>query len=225
MTSADRSELIISPEVLDRLLERVWNPLELKAVLAVIALGGEFEPVTEQALFNHSALRRGSHGDGSSRPFEERLREAIDNAVTHQALLPIVIGEGERALMIWNEQNLSRDRPPLDLTGKHATQESGPAPARSAAFTSYEQHIGALSPVVADRLADAVERYPAGWVIEAIEQAAIYNRRSLRYIERILETWATEGRNGEADRRNHEAHPSAGSRLRDKIQPYLRDRE
>ena len=44
-----------------------------------------------------------------------------------------------------------------------------------------------------DRLIDLVDEYGAQWVTSAIEEAAISNGRSLRYITRVLERWKREG--------------------------------
>jgi DnaD/phage-associated family protein len=65
----------------------------------------------------------------------------------------------------------------------------------------YEQNIGLVTPIIADRLVDALERYPETWIEDAIGESVNYNRRNWRYIQRILENWAAEGRNDEADRR------------------------
>jgi DNA replication protein len=39
-----------------------------------------------------------------------------------------------------------------------------------------------------------MEEYPADWIEEAIEESVAYNRRSWRYIQRILEQWMAQGR-------------------------------
>lgn len=65
----------------------------------------------------------------------------------------------------------------------------------------YEQNIGLLTPLVVDALRLASERYPLTWVEEAIGLAAQANRRSWRYIQRILERWEAEGRDHGATRR------------------------
>jgi DnaD/phage-associated family protein len=57
-----------------------------------------------------------------------------------------------------------------------------------------------VTPIIADRLVEAIERYPETWVEDAIEEAVAYNRRNWRYIQRILENWASEGRTDEANR-------------------------
>lgn len=61
-------------------------------------------------------------------------------------------------------------------------------------YTLYEQNIGALTPILSERLREAETLYPAAWIEEAFAQAANYNRRSWAYINKILETWLTDGR-------------------------------
>ncbi|GAJ22651.1 unnamed protein product, partial [marine sediment metagenome] len=57
----------------------------------------------------------------------------------------------------------------------------------------YEENIGALTPVAADRLRDIVERYPPGWFGEALKEAVGAGARNLKYIEAILNRWEVEG--------------------------------
>lgn len=61
-------------------------------------------------------------------------------------------------------------------------------------FTLYEQNIGMLTPLIADELKDAENRYPQNWIQDAIKEAALNNKRSIKYIAKILERWSTEGR-------------------------------
>lgn len=61
-------------------------------------------------------------------------------------------------------------------------------------FTLYEQNVGLLTPLIAEQLQEAEKLYPAEWVEEAFRLAVEYNKRSWRYIRRILERWALEGR-------------------------------
>lgn len=69
---------------------------------------------------------------------------------------------------------------------------------RSDIFALYEDNIGMLSPILVDELTEAERRYPGDWIEDAIRQAVLYNRRSWRYVERILERWAAEGKSDEA---------------------------
>lgn len=60
-------------------------------------------------------------------------------------------------------------------------------------FAVYEQEIGALTPLIRDRLIDAEETDTESWVIRAIEISAENNKRSWSYIEAILQRWRVEG--------------------------------
>ena len=61
-------------------------------------------------------------------------------------------------------------------------------------FEMYEQNIGMLSPMIADALLEAEDMYPEDWIEDAIGEAVEQNKRSWRYISRILERWEHEGR-------------------------------
>jgi DnaD/phage-associated family protein len=62
-------------------------------------------------------------------------------------------------------------------------------------YTLYEQNIGPLTPILSERLREADQLYPAEWIEAAFTEAVNYNRRSWAYISRILENWATDGKN------------------------------
>lgn len=84
----------------------------------------------------------------------------------------------------------------LDLGGP--TTVLGPTPdtrrERPCIFDLYEQNIGLLTPLLLDELVEAQQLYPPEWVEEAFRQAVQYNRRNWRYVKRILERWAVEGK-------------------------------
>jgi DNA replication protein len=61
-------------------------------------------------------------------------------------------------------------------------------------YTLYEQNVGMLTPLVADELKDAEKLYSADWIRDAIKEAALHNKRSIKYITKILENWSVEGR-------------------------------
>ena len=65
---------------------------------------------------------------------------------------------------------------------------------RPTIFELYEQNIGLLTPLIVEDLREAAETYPPEWLEEAFREAVGYNRRHWRYVRRILEKWATEGR-------------------------------
>jgi DNA replication protein len=61
-------------------------------------------------------------------------------------------------------------------------------------YTLYEQNIGLLTPMVADELRDAEKTYSVDWIRDAFKEAALHNKRSIKYILKILENWSVEGR-------------------------------
>jgi DNA replication protein len=71
---------------------------------------------------------------------------------------------------------------------------------RPTVFRIYEQNIGPLTPLIADRLITALETYPLEWIEAALGEAVAYNRRNWRYVSRILENWSVDGPPGKAGR-------------------------
>ena len=57
----------------------------------------------------------------------------------------------------------------------------------------YEENIGQITPIVAERLKDIASRHPEGWFKEALGKAMGAGVRRLAYIESILERWKVEG--------------------------------
>ena len=69
--------------------------------------------------------------------------------------------------------------------------------------TLYEENVGAIVPMTAERLKDIAVKYPAGWFEDAMAEAVKANVRKLNYIEKILETWAVEGKGGSKPKGSH----------------------
>ena len=69
-------------------------------------------------------------------------------------------------------------------------------------FVLYEQNIGSLTPMLAEQLKEAELVYPQSWIEEAFRIAVSLNHRSWRYIARILERWAAEGKDDGEPRRH-----------------------
>jgi DnaD/phage-associated family protein len=183
--------------LLERLLRDVWDPLEVKVVLAVALLGGAATPVPEHDVLAFEALQHGSRGDGSQRA--ERLPEAVEIAAARGVLLKLASERGERWLLLGTHENRVRARGGVQLEGPSGATPIL-RPERPNIFGLYEQNIGLVTPIIADRLVDALEHFPEAWISEAIGEAVSYNRRNWRYIQRILENWATEGRQDETNR-------------------------
>lgn len=60
-------------------------------------------------------------------------------------------------------------------------------------FALYEENVGGITPLIADDLKDAEERYPPQWIEAAFREAVAMNVRSWRYIHSILKRWEAEG--------------------------------
>ncbi len=71
-------------------------------------------------------------------------------------------------------------------------------------FKLYENHIGPLTPMIAETLKEAEAAYPPEWVEEAIRIAVENNVRKWRYTEAILERWKEEGRDARRYQRDSE---------------------
>lgn len=68
---------------------------------------------------------------------------------------------------------------------------------RPGIFRLYEENVGTITPLVGERLLEAVELYPQEWIEDAFRTAAEMNVRNWKYIERILRNWSEEGRGNE----------------------------
>lgn len=62
-------------------------------------------------------------------------------------------------------------------------------------FSLFQNEIGIVSSVLADKLADDIEHYSAVWVREAIKIAVSKGKRNLDYAEGILSNWKANGYN------------------------------
>jgi len=107
---------------------------------------------------------------------EEILRQALNSAVEHGALLHST----------------------LNINGVLEDAYSLPAdshqPPTVNIFALYEQNIGMITPIIAEELKEAEKLYPPQWIEEAFKEAVTLNKRSWKYIARILERWASEGK-------------------------------
>ena len=64
-------------------------------------------------------------------------------------------------------------------------------------FSIYEQNIGALTPLMADKLLQAEKDFPDFWLREAIRLAVENNARSWSYVDAILNRWKREGKDSQ----------------------------
>lgn len=195
------SDDLVPAALLLHLVRDVWQPVEVKMILATAALGGFRRPVRELDVLVHDSVQSGMRGDGSGRETLDRAWEGLEVAIARGLLLRFADAAGDFWLMLGTEENQRRARSSVVEPEGKATPWSGTLTLeRPSIFSMYEQNIGLVTPIIADRLVEAIEHYPETWIEDAISEAVAYNRRSWRYIQRILENWATEGRTDETDR-------------------------
>ncbi|MCL2149855.1 MAG: DnaD domain protein [Dehalococcoidia bacterium] len=121
----------------------------------------------------------------------------IQAVVKRGLLLPLTAGE-EVFYFLNNPEGREAvaraERGELKLLGANAVKPAPTIPAYPNIFTLYEENIGLLTPMIAEELRDALNTYPEEWLREALREAVSLNKRSWRYIQRILEHWVAEGK-------------------------------
>lgn len=130
----------------------------------------------------------------------ETLREGLERAVARGTLLHAQFKEKSRTTDLYLV-NTDRGWAMIEAIEKGEWQP-GDEPKvlldlsveRPTIFTLYEQNVGPLTPLLADKLRDLDETYSEEWLMEAIRIAVERDARNLRYIEAILVRWKREGR-------------------------------
>ncbi len=134
------------------------------------------------------------------------LSRGLDLAVKRGTLIRALSCEafGGSAGEVYAVNNPSNYRALESLPEIRLQEPLPPAPGEAAPdiFTLYEENIGSITPLIADELKDAEERYPAEWVREAVREAVELNKRSWRYVASILRRWETEGPSYEKSERD-----------------------
>ena len=188
-------------------LPGIADILELKVTLHVLWLThrAHAAPVVSLSqLLHHGALSQALQA--SAQPAEQALSAALQNAVMRGTLLQLTTAsDGSEQYYAINTaqgrqlvQQAQSGR--LALTEEVLAAYTAPAP-RPNIFVLYEQNIGLLQPLIAQDLEDAEEMFPAEWIEEAFRIAVENNVRNWKYVRRILERWATEGKDSKGKAR------------------------
>lgn len=64
----------------------------------------------------------------------------------------------------------------------------------AAVFSAYEAEIGALTPIIREKINSALDDYPSSWILDGITESVQHNARNWSYIEAILKRWKAEGK-------------------------------
>jgi DNA replication protein len=146
----------------------------------------------------------------SSLKDEETLHQALEAAAKRGTILHLALDRDGKLEDIYF-LNTESDRQAMAKIESGELKLSGLKPKEPALidaeeppdiFTLYEQNIGMLTPMIAEELRDALKLYSENWIRDAIKEAVALNKRSWRYIEKILERWTAEGRDDGTYRRD-----------------------
>ena len=187
---------------LNRLMPEISDIIELKTILyaieALYVKKGYPRFVTADELLSIPGLAG------------ESVRAALDSAGKRGIFIKLIMeddgGKGDIYFL-----NTERDRQAVEKIERGELKLPGrkspaapPSPTMEPPniFALYEDNIGMLGPMVSEELKDAEKLYPQSWIADAIKEAAALNKRSIRYIIRILERWSAEGRDDGTNRRD-----------------------
>jgi DNA replication protein len=209
----------INPEVVpipklffSSLLPAMGNIVELKTVLYIFNVlstrRGYPKYISYLELANDKYLKTVITSDNIM-PFEKELKSALSQAVNRGILLQHKIEKNNKTEDIYLI-NGDTERKAIDkiINGEIKVVDFNivkPIEAQQEPianiFSLYEENIGILTPIIAEQLKEAEKEYPHDWIKNAFKEAVTANKRNWKYIARILERWAVEGKdNGKIGR-------------------------
>jgi len=184
-------------------VQKISGLAELKTVLHVFWLlsrrRGYPQYVTAMELIDDPILVGGL--DETSAEKSGTIQRALEDAVAHGILLQVKTnktGNPEDIYMINNEAGREVIKKIAEGKLPHLFTERATGTAKTGQpgniFSLYEHNVGMLTPLIAEQLKEAEKLYPADWIEAAFKEAASLNKRSWKYILRILERWSIEGK-------------------------------
>ena len=200
------------------LLPRIDDMAELKTTLHALAAlyrkKGYPRYVSVPELQADESLMGGLKSKDESP--EESLQKALEKAAGRGTLLPLSVEKDGAPVDVYflntasNREVVEKVRGgELELAGLKASgKKYVPREELPDIFTLYEENIGILTPMVAEELREAEKLYPKEWITDSIKEAVLYNKRNIKYILKILENWAAEGKSdGTYQRHPQKADP------------------
>ncbi|MFC2007088.1 DnaD domain-containing protein [Chloroflexota bacterium] len=213
-----RMEFTSLPNLLfSALLPQITDIAELKTTLHVLAAiyrkRGYPQYVTFRELLGNASLMKSLKKDAES--IDEILRSALKMVTDRGTIISLTVDKGEAIENVYllnsaaNRQVVEKlQNGELELKGLEVAHrtciETEELPD---IFTLYEQNIGMLTPIIAEELRDVEKSYPETWIRDAIREAVSLNKRSIRYIVRILENWSAEGKSHGTHQRDSKTDP------------------
>jgi DNA replication protein len=187
-TNDERGLISLPGSFFTQVVPKIQYLAELKVVLYVSYLMSQkAQPSTlrSEGLVTYKQLRS-EISRLSPEMDEEMLHAALDSAVEHGNLLHSTLEINGVIEDVYSLAVNSRQLPVVNI------------------FSLYEQNIGMITPIIAEELKEAEKLYPRQWIEEAFKEAVTLNKRSWKYIARILERWASEGKDSGEHKGNTE---------------------
>ena len=199
----DSTPLVSVPRaLLDRLITTRASVAEHRIVL-LTRTGKADAAISEDAFATDSMVLDAGKVDGTPIAMPDWPFPALEQAVAHGTILRFVVESqaGSRNWLLLNTVENARlvarmAEDPGAVPEMFWIDESRPHVHvdKPTVFRLYEQNIGPLTPLIADQISRVIEEYPDDWIEDALSEAVAYNRRSWRYVTRILENWKQQGR-------------------------------
>lgn len=151
------------------------------------------------------------------RDFREEVKRGVEAALARGTFLRVVAAGDQEWLLLNTPQDrraagaIQRGEILLPHDKVAGTPVVVASPQRDI-FSLYEDTIGLLTPLIAERLQEAEQEYPTEWVREAFQIAEERNQRHWRYVEAILQRWKTEGKD--------DGKPGGHSKAARDVAPY-----
>lgn len=196
-SAPQRSAIVALPsEFVTLHLPRMTNLVELKVALHVYGLvatqTSRPRRVSWDTLVNDPVLQQSLLVAAPHSAYIDVLSEGLAAAVQRGCFVHVVRADQYGRAVNWYLVDTAENR-------RWAAAPSTPAnpvvhDAAPDILRLYEQHIGVVTPMVLAEIRAAVDKYPAHWFADALREAAVANVRSWRYVNKILQQWAKEGR-------------------------------
>lgn len=203
-----RGNVVVPAAFFTELLPEISDINELRVLLALIRLVSDEStlesPLPETRILQDRALLESVRVDGiTSRIGRQTILHGLELLIARGVVLRVAAENSGRSDS-WYFLHTPVTREFVEAIRRGAispprsmwTEDQPPSITADlpTPFLLYEQNIGPLTPMVADRITRAIQQYPAAWIEDAIEEAVAYNRRNWKYIEAILESWTAQGR-------------------------------
>jgi len=207
-----KSEFVSLPDsFFTQVMPQVQDISELKVVLNIFYLmhskqhyfecssvsAGASEMSEKQSQFVTYEELRSHYKQWGGEQSNESLRQTLNSAVEHGIILylPLIISGKREHIYFVNSESNKRF---IESIERGELSFEKPAPDKGEKgeniFVLYERNIGIITPIIAEELKEAEGLYPHQWIEEAFKEAVVRNKRSWKYIARILERWTNEGK-------------------------------